>query len=1064
MTDNDRQFRRSSSSLKDLKSSQSPLRVSTWVKGKSSNNLTVAEAEEKKLSEKEHVITIEKSYEGLYWGNDNRANVLKRILDTDMDAAEFSAQGGSQGDIDAWVQENPDKRNEIGKEEVPPLWKIWAEQFTDLMMIILMIAMVFTFAVGSYIAATAILIIVLFGTGLAAYTDWSSLQQAAALDENTTTTCVVKVDGVANSEYDIRDIVPGMVVMLRDGDVVPADLRVLKIEEDTEIEESALTGESEPQKKSEEPPADVQNEDAPKFRYTMLYKGTIVKKGKLTGLVTEIGEDTEIGVIQLGMQGEAEETDLQMTINHMIKILALASILVSLLQYIVCQTTGNGTDPRSDDPRGLQCGLNSVALAVAAVPENLPAALVISLATIVFRLAKKGVIVKSLPAAETLGSCTIICSDKTCTLTTGVMTFVAGFIGLDIKPYILTEGTVLPESQGQPHATKAIDNGELLQRFVSELGFLARPFDHMEHNATDHAFDLDAGSAKAESYVNPDTGKPLQAKYTSNRKRFSCVVRAENGEYYAVMKGARGDANSYVLGCCDKYVIGGSHSNDLWAEHQTADLTPGAVHEIELSREPFAQYRNIDVAFKKLNGPPADWEGSEGSGPNEFESGFTYVGTAFLQDPLRPGMRDVIGQMIDAGTSFVIITGDHFGTAYNVGVAAGVFSAEWDIKKAEACGALINCEQEFKGLDGDAIEEKLIEMLKPVHTGSLPGMVFGRSEATQKKYILNVLQGHYNEICAMTGDGVNDAPALKRANIGVAMGSGTEAARSVADMILQYDAIDGMLTAMREARRGKINIFKFNAFLLNTNIAEVIFVLGAVLIGIVSPLEALQLLILNLLTDGLPAIALAMEPEEGDLMKHPPLRRGVKIFNKFTWIGIFIVNSVLSAALYIVYIVGLEWHTDTWDGNVKTDDSGVDVARTMVILTINVSELLLAITHRSLHQSVFKIGFWDNKVMNYVVLISIGLIIFLTHVPGIMGVMATEYLDFRSYMLVLGMALIPPIVHELVKIFWFDRLNFNMHTLFSFERGIGVERPVFADGEISKANSTDRSPKIAIES
>jgi Ca2+-transporting ATPase len=378
-----------------------------------------------------------------------------------------------------------------------------------------------------------------------------------------------------------------------------------------------------------------------------------------------------------------------------------------------------------------------------------------------------------------------------------------------------------------------------------------------------------------------------------------------------------------------------------------------------------------------------------------------------------------------------MITGDNPITGLSIARQVGRADehTEEDMKMC-----LINAYELFHGMEEEEAKREIHKRLHYSMTHK-KGLIIGRVSPFQKKWFVDVAKA-MGLVVAMTGDGANDSPALKSANVGIAMGTGSDIAKAAGDMILVNPSFSGIVEAIRAGRLGFDNILKFLLFLLGTNISEVIIYLTLTFANIVIVLDALNLLVLNLLTDGFPAIALSLEKAEGDLMKRDPLRRDTSVLNKFTYLSITITNAALLGSYLVVILLGNKWYLGDITGQdtsaVEDYDSGLERVRMMFILLINISELLLGFSHRSPDRSVFSIGFFSGKWMNFAALSSMAIIILMTHLPGLKGIMRTDYLDAKSYLLVAAMSFFPFIVHEVGKVVIFQRLNFNVYALYKF--------------------------------
>lgn len=911
-------------------------------------------------------------------------------------------------------------RNELPKPEMESYWKLWLGAFNDIMMILLLIAMAVLYAVGDPIAATAILVIVLIATNIGAYTEYTSNKAAAELGDLPGTSLVRSRNAKDAVRGWVRTsnarLLPGMMIQLRTGDIVPADAIILQQKSDCHCTEAMLTGESEPVAKvryydrgaipDDDPHAASRREAA-----TRLYMGTEFS-GDCVALVVETGERTQMGQIFRSMADEEPElSPLQRMIDRLILVLALLSIAVSVVNAAICIPTGRGIEPDEEDPEALVCTLNSVALTVAAVPENLPVALVIALAAIIKNLATRGVIVKSLPAGEELSRLNYVFSDKTGTLTLNemnaraVVATVEGHVGLS------------PDFVG-PRNSKDCRQPTPLTEQIRVLA--AKAQDDVRTNPTGeackkaHPVDYDGSASFERVLLEPATSKTKMAR----------VAVTMNGHHYLVkvgsdwvLRGATGQATLQT----DLLHLDRENTVQTFDRRACMDAIDTWAKD---------GYRVICVVAKPVEQLPAEIaEGEEGDFGGD---GFIFLGCLAIQDPPREDVAQNIRIIRGAGVVVTMITGDNPVTGMSIARQVGLAS---DYTEEDTAMCLINAFELFHDMEEEEAKREIHARLHYSMTHK-KGLIIGRVSPFQKRWFVEVAKA-MGLVVAMTGDGANDAPALKCANVGIAMGNGSDIAKAAGDMILVNQSFSGIVEAIRAGRLGFDNILKFLLFLLGTNISEVCIYLLLTIADIVIVLDALNLLILNLLTDGFPAIALSLEKAEGDLMKRAPLRRDTSVLNKFTYMSITVTNSALMVSYLVVILLGNWWHLGSIRGldtdAVEDYESGLKEVRMMFILLINISELLLGFSHRSPDRSVFSIGFFSGKWMNLSALSSIAIIILLTHIPGLKNIMGTDYLDWQSYLLVVAMSILPFVVHEIAKVVIFQRYNFSVYELYKYE-------------------------------
>ena len=942
------------------------------------------------------------------------ATVIEKGLDWDR---------WTTGDVDKYLESYG--ANELPKPELDSYFTLWIRAFYDIMMILLVVAMIVLYAVGDAIAATAILIIVLIATNIGAYTEYSSNKAAAELGDLPGTSLIrapKSPDAMSQQgwlEINNTKLLPGMILLLRTGDIVPSDAIILTQETDCSCAEAMLTGESEPVHKymfHHGVPDDDPHVQEKRQSMTRLFMGTEFS-GECIALVVETGQRTQMGQIFLSMaQADPEQSPLQKMIDTLIYVLALLSIAVSVVNAAVCIPTGRGIEPNNEDPEALLCVLNSIALTVAAVPENLPVALVIALAAIIKNLARKGVIVKSLPAGEELSRLNYVFADKTGTLTKNEMTARAV---VTLNGYCGIQSNFVGPQHTHSHARIVL---------TDQIRILAATAqDDLRSNPT--------GIACKNAYPNDQQQQvsveriALEAA-TSKTKMARCALILEGKRYLVkvgsdwVLRGATGQATMDTNLC---------------------NLQMDSIQDFDKQRcmaiiETWAKegYRVICVAAKPVETLPETIHEDDDENENEEESdfgwrdNFIFLGCLVIQDPPRDDVAENIRIIRGAGVVVTMITGDNpitgMSIARQIGLAANY--NEQDLQML-----LINAFDFFHVLNEEEARQEIRKRLDYSMTHK-KGLIIGRVSPFQKRLFVEVARS-MGLVVAMTGDGANDAPALRGANVGIAIGSGSDIAKAAGDMILVSPSFSGIVEAIRAGRLGFDNILKFLLFLLGTNVSEVLIYLTLTFADIVIVLDALNLLVLNLLTDGFPAIALSLEQAEGDLMKRSPLRKDTSVLNKFTYISIFVTNTALMISYITVILWGNVRHLGDITGR-STDevddyDLGLEKVRMMFILLINISELLLGFSHRAPDRSVFSVGFFSGKWMNWASLSSMAVIILMTHIPGLKSIMRTDYPDFESYLLVAGMSILPFVVHEVAKVVIFQRLNFNVYELYKYK-------------------------------
>jgi Ca2+-transporting ATPase len=703
--------------------------------------------------------------------------------------------------------------------------------------------------------------------------------------------------------------------------------------------------------------------------------GTLVTYGRGRGIVVATGMQTQIGRIAAMIQEvEEEATPLQQKLDQLGRWLGIAALVICGVIFLAGVLRGISV---------LEMFMTAVSLAIAAVPEGLPAVVTICLALGMQRMIQRHALIRRLPAVETLGSATVICSDKTGTLTQNEMTVVQvwadntllNVTGEGYRP----EGEFMDRSEVvDPRGYPAVDlllRGMLLcndarLEAVEASDNGGRPSWRIAGDPTEGA--LVVLAAKAGYWK--DEMERLQPRlaeipFDSGRKRMTTIHPNERGGYIAFVKGAP----------------------DIVLQHATHIYVDGTVRELtDFDRERILEVnaslasnalRVLALAYRELDELPAE--------PTSelVEKDLVFVGLVGMIDPARAEVRDAIRVARQAGIRPVMITGDYPNTA--VAIAQ-------DLNLLRPQGKVLT------GAELDRIsDEELVRIVEDVD-------VFARVSPEHKMRIVEALRqrGH---IVSMTGDGVNDAPALKRADIGVAMGiTGTDVSKQTADMVLTDDNFASIVAAVEEGRIIYSNIRKFVFFLLSCNVGEILVIFLATIAGLPLPLTAIQLLMLNLLTDGAPALALGVERGDPDTMERPPRPVNEPVINKEMLIGIAVQAVTITAATLTAFLIGLRAFPDNLAG-----------AQTMAFATLSLSELFRAYTSRSERYSVFAIGVFSNKYMQYAFLASLAILLAIIYVPVLDPIFDTAFLGWEHWAEILPLVLIPSVAAEITK--WFLR-------------------------------------------
>jgi len=860
--------------------------------------------------------------------------------------------------------------NELARAPGASLWKMFLNQFKDFMVIVLLVATAISGLLGEWADSITIMIIVIINACLGLIQEYRAERSMEALRQLTAPEAKVLRNG---GEYKIpsAELVPGDIVFLEAGDRVPGDLRIIE-EFNLEVEESALTGESLPVKKRASvidggtSLGDVSN---------MAFFGTVVTRGRAKGIVVATGMNTEMGQIAgLIQEAEPEQTPLQRRLAQVGTWLVSFCLLICFLVVVV------------GIYRGLpvyQMFLAGVSLAVAAIPEGLPAIVTVALALGVQRMIKRNSVVRKLPAVETLGCATVICSDKTGTLTQNEMTARKAFIGgfsVDIsgegyEPHGEFKGNGVSKKDFNTFMRiAALCNNSALQRGdIAVGGLFRRGKQNLRKKTWNISGDPTEGAllvmaAKAgvwKERLEKDQKRVYEIPFDSERKRMSVVYNNRDGENIVYTKGAP----DVVLESCSYYLQDG----------EQIPLTPEIKKKILDGNASLAgqALRVLALAYKEIPG--------EGGlpGDKELESDLVFVGLAGMIDPPRPSAVKAVYTCKRAGIKTVMITGDHQVTAEAVAKEMGILDRKNNVV--------------LTGNHLDAMSDQdLDKVIDRV-------AVCARVSPKHKLRIVRALKnkGH---VVAMTGDGVNDAPAVKEADIGIAMGiTGTDVTKEASSMILADDNFSSIVAAVEEGRGIYDNIRKFIRYLLSCNVGEVLVMFLAVLGGLPLPLLPIQILWMNLVTDGLPAMALGVDPIEEGVMSRKPRDPGEGVFsNGLSWrimsMGIIFAAGTLGVFIYSYINSGLN----------------LDIARTMAFNTLVFFQLFFVFACRSEHQSVLEVGLFSNKYLLIAVLVSAALQLSVTYVPFLQPVFRTVPLQLHHWLMVGAVTLTPMILGTLV--------------------------------------------------
>ena len=773
--------------------------------------------------------------------------------------------------------------NNLKEKKKESIFVKFIKQFNDFMIITLIIAAIISAVVSKlngeadYIDSIIIVAIVIFNAIMGLVQEQKAEKSLEALKKMSAPNAKVRRNGRVQ-EIDATMVVPGDIVILEAGNYVPADCRLIN-SYNLKIEESALTGETIPSLKDSS--KILKENTAMGDLCNMVFATTIVVNGHGEAIVVETGMNTRVGKIAgMIIEDESPETPIQKKLAEVGKILAIACIIICVLIFVI------GIFKKIPI---VEMFMTSVGLAVAAIPEGLPAIVTIMLSIGVTKMAKKNSIIRKLPAVETLGSSSVICSDKTGTLTQNKMTVTEvrncfGRANSSERKFILELGTMCTDTTEE--------------RINGKLGFVGEATEVAISNAA-----MDAGVSK--SFLYDEMKRINDIPFDSKRKMMTTIHKYGNG-YRIITKGAP----DVLLKRCSNCYSGGqivpifSKKDDI--NEQNNKMAEKAL-------------RVIAVAYKDVEKLPE---------MQEMEKDLIFCGLIGMIDPPREGVKEAVRTCRRAGIKTVMITGDHLQTAKAIAKELGI------LKRGDLA------------IDGETLERMSQHELEK---NIMDYSVFARVSPEHKVRIVKAFQST-GAVVAMTGDGVNDAPALKNADIGIAMGKGgTDVAKNAADMILLDDNFVTIVEAVKQGRNIYDNIKKAIHFLISTNIGEIVTIFFGLVLGIKSPLLAIQLLWINLVTDSLPAIALGLEKEEENIMSRLPRNPKKNLFADGLWWKIIIEGAMLGMFTLLAFSIGNRLYS-------------VEVGRTMAFLTLGILELVHSFNIKS-EESIFKIGIFENKYL-----------------------------------------------------------------------------------------------------
>ncbi|PKN85732.1 MAG: ATPase [Chloroflexi bacterium HGW-Chloroflexi-8] len=886
-------------------------------------------------------------------------------------------QGLSNSEVQTRLQKYGS--NELIDRGTKNPWKILLEQLTETMVVILLISAVITFFLHEYTDAIVILVIVILNSILGFTQEYKAEQAMAALKKMAVPKVRVRRDGHI-VEIPAQQLVPGDIIFLEAGNAIPADGSLLE-SINLRIQESILTGESEPVEKT----TDVTKKEHPTLgdQHNRIFAGTVVTMGRGTAIITETGMNTELGKIAEMIQSVgSEQTPLQRKLAQLGKTLAYVALGIVVVVF------GMGM-LRGEELRTMF--LTAISMAVAAVPEGLPAVVTIALALGAQRMLKRNALIRKLPAVETLGSVTTICSDKTGTLTENRMTVtlldVAGN-RLDLQETLSDYSPSLSEQESTARiidesssvaimlAGGALCNDAILEE--TEKGFSSIG-DPTEGALVVAAVRAGLWKEKLEDLM-PRVG---EIPFDSDRKRMTTVHEVKSADGLPSALQGLLKSPEFNLGESHLAITKGSVdglleiSNRLWTDNQIVPMDDHWLHRIQEANNDLALngMRVLGVAFRQCN------QNACNAPDLSLEQDLVFVGMFAMIDPARSEVKDAVAVARGAGIRPIMITGDHPLTALYIAKELGIASNDEVITGADL---------------GKMEIADLRERVKNVS-------VFARVSPEHKLKIVQALQD-LGQIVAMTGDGVNDAPALKKADIGVAMGiTGTDVSKEAADMVLLDDNFATIVSAVREGRRIYENIRKFIKYTMTSNFGEIVVMLVGPFVGLGLPLLPLQILWVNLVTDGLPGLALTQEPAEPNTMKRPPRNPKEQIFGRGLGIDVLWVGALMGT---ISLLVGL------WAFNFNHEFAW----QTMIFTTLTMAQMGNALATRSESQTLWEAGIFTNKSLLGAVLLTFLLQLAVIYVPFLQKVFSTQSLTLLEIGISLGASLLVLVLIDGVKV------------------------------------------------
>lgn len=846
--------------------------------------------------------------------------------------------------------------NELATKQKRSLWQRIFAQINDVLVYVLIIAALISAFVGEWADASIIALVVVLNAVIGVVQESKAEQALEALKKMATPKAIVKRNGELK-EIPSEHVVPGDIVMLDAGRYIPCDLRLIETA-NLKVEESALTGESVPVDKDAIYHPSMQSDVQVPLgdQKNMAFMSTLVTYGRGVGVAVETGMNSQIGKIAtLLHEADDDMTPLQKSLAQVGKYLGFVAVAICIVMFLIGFLQGRDT---------LEMFMTAISLAVAAIPEGLPAIVSIVLGIGVQRMIKQNVIIRKLPAVEALGSVTIICSDKTGTLTQNKMTVTHFYSdnkydhleNLNVNndtQRLLLENMVLCNDASYNNESQTGDPTEIALLVAGSTFNMQK--DHLE---------------KIHERVN-------EMPFDSDRKMMS-TVHTYDENYYSMTKGA-----------IDKLLPRCTH---IFKNGKIEVLTDADKNQILEAAGAMSQeaLRVLSFAFKQYNSNDVDID--------RLEENLIFIGLVGMIDPPRTEVKDSITECKKAGIRTVMITGDHKDTAFAIAKELGIAEEKSEI---------------MIGTELDNISDT--ELANKINHLN----VFARVSPEHKVKIVKALRAKGN-IVSMTGDGVNDAPSLKQADVGVAMGiTGTDVAKGAADVVLTDDNFSSIVKAVEEGRNIYRNIKKSILFLLSCNFGEIIALFLAILLGWATPLRPIHILWVNLITDTLPALSLGVDPEDPDVMKEKPRHAKESLFSGSVPFLIF-NGAVIGLLTLAAFIAGAKFYTG--DTNLfplfpeKIDEDALLHAQTMAFVVLSFSQLVHSFNLRSRTKSIFSIGIFTNKYLVFSLLIGVLMQVCIISIPPLANIFGVHALTMRDWGFVLLLSIIPLVVNEIIKL------------------------------------------------